>query len=196
MKHAILLAHPEPDSFNASVAGAYAHAIRARGHEAIVRDLYAIGFDPCLKANERPDRQEQVVAADVAAERALLSDADVFVLVYPVWFGSPPAILKGYIERVFNKGFAFEGFEVGQMRPLLTGRQLLSFTSSGSSNAWMDESGLRLSLRYVVDAYFSRIFGLEVLEHVHFPSISPGLDERWVLENLATVRSKAAELFA
>ena len=195
MKHAIILAHPEPDSFNASVANTYAQAVRVRGHEAIVRDLYAIGFDPCLKANERPDKPDQVVAPDVAAERALLADADVFVLIYPIWFGSTPAILKGYIERVFNQGFAFDGFQVGQMRPLLTGRRLLSFTSSGSTNAWLDEAGLRLSLRYVIDGYLSRIFGLELIEHVHFPSISPGLGERWVLENLALVRTKAAGHF-
>ena len=195
MKHAIILAHPEPDSFNASVANTYAQAVRVRGHEAIVRDLYAIGFDPCLKANERPDKPDQVVAPDVAAERALLADADVFVLIYPIWFGSTPAILKGYIERVFNQGFAFDQFATGQMRPLLGGRQLISFTSSGATNAWLDEAGVRLSLRYVVDGYLSKIFGLEIVEHVHFPSISPGLGERWVLENLATVRSKVAEHF-
>jgi NAD(P)H dehydrogenase (quinone) len=195
MKHAIILAHPEADSFNASVAKTYAQAIRLRGHDAIVRDLYAIGFDPCLKANERPDKPGQVIAPDVAAERALLADADVFVLIYPIWFGSTPAILKGYIERVFNQGFAFDQFETGQMRPLLAGRRLISFTSSGATNAWLDEAGLRLSLRYVVDGYLSRIFGLEVVEHVHFPSISPGLGERWVLENLATVRNKVAEHF-
>ena len=195
MKHAIILAHPEPDSFNASVAKTYAQAIRVRGHDAIVRDLYAIGFDPCLKANERPDKPGQVIAPDVAAERALIADADVFVLIYPIWFGSTPAILKGYIERVFNQGFAFDGFQVGQMRPLLTGRRLLSFTSSGATNAWLDEAGLRLSLRYVIDGYLSRIFGLELIEHIHFPSFSPGLDERWVLENLALVRAKAAEHF-
>lgn len=195
MKHAIILAHPEPNSFNGSVANTYAQAVRVRGHQAIVRDLYAIGFDPCLKANERPDKCEQSVAPDIAAERALLADVDVFVLVYPVWLGSAPAILKGYLERVFNQGFAFDGFEAGQMRPLLTDRRLLSFTSSGSTNAWMDETGLRMSLRYVIDGYLSKVFGLEVLDHVHFPSIAPGLDERWVLENLATVRTRVAELF-
>lgn len=195
MKHAIILAHPEPGSFNASVANTYAQAVRVRGHEATIRDLYAIGFDPCLKADERPDKPQQVVAPDVATERALLADADVFVLVYPIWLGSTPAILKGYLERVFNQGFAYEDFEVGQMRPLLTGRRLISFTSSGSTNAWLDEAGLRLSLRYVVDGYLSKVFGLDPVEHVHFPSISPGLDERWVLENLALVRSKVEEHF-
>lgn len=195
MKHAIILAHPEAGSFNASVAKAYAAAVAELGHTTVLRDLYAIGFDPCLKAGERPDKPGEAVAVDVARERELLSDADVFTLVYPVWFGGPPAILKGYIERVFNHGFAFENFEVGQMRGLLTGRKLMSFTSSGSTNAWMEENGVWMSLRYLIDNYLSKIFGLQVIDHVHFASISPGLDERWILENLAAVRSKVRTAF-
>lgn len=195
MHHAIILAHPDPGSFNASVARAYAEAVAELGHGVVLRDLYAMGFDPCLKVSERPDKPGEGVAADVAHERALLSDADVFTLIYPVWFGGPPAILKGYIERVFNHGFAFDSFEGGQMRGLLTGRRLMSFTSSGSTNAWMEENGVSMSLRYLIDSYLSKIFGLQIVEHVHFASIAPGLDKRWVLENLATVRTKVRTAF-
>lgn len=196
MKHAVILAHPERESFNASVAAAYAKAAEELGHTVVLRDLYAMGFDPCLKAGERPDKPSDTVAPDVARERAHLADADVFVLVYPVWFGAPPAIMKGYIDRVFNHGFAFEAFNVGQMRPLLTGRKLISCTSSGSTQAWMEENGVWLSMRWLFDSYLSKIFGLDVMEHVHFPSISPDLDERWVLENLTTVRTKVRQSFA
>ena len=52
MKHAVILAHPRPESFTASVAGAYVRAVRQLGHDVVVRDLYGIGFDPCLKAGE------------------------------------------------------------------------------------------------------------------------------------------------
>lgn len=195
MKHAIILAHPEAKSFNVSVADAYEAAVKALGHTVIRRDLYAMDFDPCLKGCERPDKTDFVIYPDVAAEHALLRDVDIFALVYPMWFGAPPAILKGYIERVFSRGFAFDTFKVGQMRPLLGGRKLISFTSSGSTNAWLEENGVWLSLRYLVDQYLSKIFGLEVVDHVHFPSISPDLDERWVLENLQTVKSKVRKWF-
>jgi NAD(P)H dehydrogenase (quinone) len=195
MKHAIILAHPERDSFNASVAKAYAQAVEALGHTVVLRDLYAIGFDPCLRAGERPDRPDGAVAPDIAQERALIGDADIFVLVYPIWFGAPPAMMKGYVERVFNHGFAFENFEAGRMRPLLSGRRLISFTSSGSTKAWMEENGLWLSLRHLFDSYISKLFGLEIVDHMHFPSISPGLDKRWILENLQTVRTKVRDMF-
>jgi NAD(P)H dehydrogenase (quinone) len=196
MKHAIILAHPSADSFAKSVADAYGEAVAALGHTSITRDLYRLAFDPCLKENERPDAAGYVVAADVARERAALADCDVFVLVYPIWFGTPPAMLKGYIERVFNEGFAFDSFDQGRSRPLLGGRKLISFTSSGSTKAWLEENGVWLSLRMIFDDYIAKLCGMTVADHVHFPSVSPGLDERWVLEHLETVRRKVSENFA
>lgn len=196
MKHAIILAHPSLDSFAASVAGAYADAVGAMGHTSITRDLYRLGFDPCLRESERPDAADYAVASDVAHEREALADCDVFVLVYPIWFGTPPAILKGYIDRVFNEGFAFESFHAGRSRPLLQGRRLISFTSSGATKAWLEENGVWLSLRTIFDDYIAKVCGMTVADHVHFASITPDLDERWVLEHLETVRGKARRHFA
>lgn len=196
MKHAIILAHPSAESFAGSVAAAYAEAVAALGHTTVTRDLYRLGFDPCLKEDERPDAADYQVAEDVARERAAIGDCEVFVLVYPIWFGTPPAILKGYIDRVFSAGFAFESFHQGRTRPLLGGRRLISFTSSGSTKAWLEESGVWISLRTIFDDYIAKVGGMTVADHVHFPSITPGLGERWVLENLEAVRGKARDLFA
>jgi len=195
MKHALIVSHPELSSFTRSMAHVYDKAARALGHETIFRDLYQIGFDPCLKAGERPDKLQDPVRDDVRRERELLADCDVFALFYPIWFGTPPAMLKGYIERVFNVGFAFERFKDGQMRPLLQGRKLISFTASGSSKAWLEETGVWLSLRALFDDYLAKIFGLEVVDHVHFSSIADGLEERWIMENLETVQRTVREGF-
>lgn len=196
MKHAIIVGHPEPRSFTASVGRVYAEAVEALGHTAVVRDLYALGFDPCLKASERPDMDEPTVAEDVRRERDAIGDCDVFVFVYPIWFGTPPAILKGYVERVFNLGFAFEGFKGGRSQPMLSGRRLISFTSSGATRAWLEESGVWVSLRAIFDDYIARVCGLQVIDHVHFPSVSPTIEDRWVSENLETVRGKVKTHFA
>lgn len=190
MKHAIIVGHPDAQSFNVSVANAYAEAAAELGHETVLRDLYRIGFDPCLKATERPDAPNFTIADDVRIEQDLLTDCDVFVLVYPIWLGAPPAILKGYIERVFNHGFAFDAFHAGRAQPLLTGKKMISFTSSGSTRAWLEENGVWESLRTIFDDYVAKGCGLEVVDHHHFPSVNPGLGERWVIENLATVRGK------
>src|SRR5215471_4143364 len=101
MKHAVVFAHPNPQSLTAAVGHAYAQGARDLGHAVVVRDLYRLGFDPCLKAEETPGPRGVRFGRDVEEERALLSDADVFAFIYPLWFNAPPAMLKGYVDRVF-----------------------------------------------------------------------------------------------
>ena len=100
MKHAVILAHPARKSLNAAIARTYAEAVKRLGHEVVVRNLYAMRFDPWLKASEIPGPRAPVFRSDVLREREGLADVDVFVLVYPLWFNAPLAILKGYIDRV------------------------------------------------------------------------------------------------
>jgi NAD(P)H dehydrogenase (quinone) len=102
MKHAVIAAHPDPNSFTLSLARIWCDAAAAKGHDAQLRDLYAMGFDPLLKSFEIAGRKGFTPGEDVKAERAALGDVDVFVFVYPFWINTPPAILKGYIERVFG----------------------------------------------------------------------------------------------
>ena len=100
VKHAVIACHPEHRSFTLSVAERYAKTVRGHGHEAVVRDLYRLRFNLVLRARER----RGVPAPDVNREWGALGKPDVFVLVYPIWFGAPPAMLKGYIDRVFGAG--------------------------------------------------------------------------------------------
>src|SRR4051794_654314 len=107
MKHAVIIAHPAPRSLACAVGETYADAVTALGHTVVVRDLYRMGFDPCLKADEIPKASGVQFGADVLAERQLLADVDVFAFVYPFWFNAPPAMLKGYVDRVFSAGFGY-----------------------------------------------------------------------------------------
>ena len=85
MKHAVIVAHPSVQSFNLTMARAYESAARALGQTVIVRDLYRLGFHPCLAADELPSADGFHPGADVVSERALLADVDVFCFVYPLW---------------------------------------------------------------------------------------------------------------
>lgn len=174
MKHAVILAHPSHHSFNAAVAGAYADAVRGQGHEVLMRDLYAMRFDPCLKAPEIPGPKAPVFRADVKRERAMLEDVDVFALIYPIWFNAPPAILKGYIDRVFSMGFGFEPV-FGGTEPRLKGRKLISFTTSGSPDFWMRDTGALEGLKRLFDAHLEGMCGLSSVEHLHFGGMVEGL---------------------
>lgn len=195
MKHVVIFAHPKADSFTAAVAETYAEAARGLGHEAVVRDLYRMGFDPCLKAEEIPTPEGFNVAPDVAAERDVLDDADVFAFVYPFWFNAPPAILKGYVDRVFGMGFGFEP-AAGGTQALLDGRRLISFTSSGAPEDWVRDTGAMAALTTLFDNHLAGVCGLTVVDHIHVGGIVPGLTPEWMAQILENVRATVRRCFA
>jgi len=80
MQHALIVAHPNPRSFVASLAMAYGEAVEGLGQKTIMRDLYGMSFDPCLKADEIPTSAGFAPRADVVGERVILRDIDVFAL--------------------------------------------------------------------------------------------------------------------
>ena len=190
-KHVVILCHPDVDSFNMAVARRYCDAVKKIGHRVVLRDLYRIGFDPVLKSRERPTSEDFQLAPDVAAEIDLISGADVFVLVYPIWFGTPPAMMKGYVERVLGAGFPWGAVRQRLPHPMLADRRLLSFTSSGTSKQWLEEQGAWLSLRKLFDGYLMRAFSLASADHVHFASIVEGMAERVLNEHLQKVEEAA-----
>jgi len=195
-RHAVILCHPAATSFNAAVAERYCETARANGHEVVLRDLYRIGFDPVLKASERPTAPDFHMEEDVAAEIAAIGGADIFVLVYPLWFGTPPAMLKGYVERVLGSGFSHDAVRRRDRHPMLTGKRLLSLTTSGTAKPWLQEQGAWMSLHNVFDMYLARAFSMHDPEHVHFGSIVPGLKERFVDEFLFQVETEARRVCA
>ena len=186
MKHAIIIAHPKLESFTASVAQAYARACDAKGHALTVRDLYRMGFDPCLKPSELPFEPSFRPGSDVAAERTILQDCDVFAFFYPLWLNAPPAILKGYLERVFGYGFAY-GAGGRSYNPLLAGRKLISFSSSGAPLDWLEQTGSLGAVRTLFDQYFAKLCGMTVLDHVHVGNVTPGASAYFVQARLEDV---------
>jgi hypothetical protein len=97
VQHFLILGHPDPRSFNHAIAARYAEIVQTNYQSVVVRDLYAIGFDPLLKDIERPQCRPGFYSHDVMIEIDLIERSDV-TFVYPLWFGTPPAIIKGYID--------------------------------------------------------------------------------------------------
>jgi putative NADPH-quinone reductase len=122
MKILVVLAHPDPGSLNHALAGAAAEAARRAGHEVTVHDLYAERFDPILPAPEIP--KGAPLPPWLERHCADLAAADGIVVVHPNWWGQPPAILTGWIDRVVRPGVAYafeegdggEGVPVGLLR--------------------------------------------------------------------------------
>ena len=169
--HAVILCHPDPDSFNAAVAKTYCEAVSAYFHKAILRDLYSLKFDPVLKANEQPSALEFVPMDDVATELDVISNADVIVIVYPIWFGTPPAMLKGYVERVLGAGFGHRLMRERGGGSVAAGKHLVSITTSGNSSQWLESQGAMVSLHNVFDNYLANAFSMASHEHLHLSGI-------------------------
>jgi NAD(P)H dehydrogenase (quinone) len=192
IKHAVIVCHPAEDSFTMSLANRYVETVRGQGHEAVVRDLYRLRFDPVLRDEER----RGAPAEDVAREWAALGKPDVYVLVYPIWFGTPPAMLKGYIDRVFGAGRTLGMGGDSVSAGLLSGAHLVSLTSSGSMRAWLSEKGVLGSLRTVFDRYLSEVFGFADTARYHFDGVGPEMEEKDVRFHLAEAEKAAKEVMA
>jgi NAD(P)H dehydrogenase (quinone) len=194
MQHALIVAHPNPRSFVASLALAYGEAVGGLGQKTIMRDLYGMSFDPCLKADEIPTSAGFAPRADVVGERVILREIDVFALFYPFWLNAPPAMLKGYLDRVFGMGFAY-GKGRGGNEPLLRGRKLISFTTSGAPTEWVMKTGALEAVRALFDEHVAAVCGLQVIEHMHFGGIVPGIRGDVVARHQQAVRDLVARQF-
>ena len=152
MQAHIVLAHPEPKSFNAHLASVARTALEARGWSVSTTDLYGVGFDPCERAEhyrprlnaERFDVQaEQRHASDsgaipdaVTREIENLDRADLLILQYPMWWHLPPAILKGWIDRVFIYGEVYTSKKRFENGRLVGKRAMLSVTVGTSPETY------------------------------------------------------------
>jgi len=195
MKHAVIVAHPSQNSFNLAVANAYCEAVRQRGHTPILRNLYRMGFDPRLQDGEIPRPGGFKPGEDVVAERAVIADADVFAFIYPLWFYAPPAILKGYIDRVFGMGFGYGPIQGGGNTQRLRGRQMISFSTSGAPTDWLKQEGAWSAIHNLFDGHFAAVCGLTCLDHVHFGETVPNLRADVVEARLAKVGETVGRLF-
>jgi len=100
------LAHPNSQSFNHAIAQATVAELRQNGHQVFYHDLYAEKFNPILPADEIP--QEASVPEELEAHCREMSGADGVIIVHPNWWGQPPAILKGWVDRVIRPGIAYQ----------------------------------------------------------------------------------------
>lgn len=189
-RHLVVFTHPGTDSFGHRIVEAYRAAVEAEGQEVVVRDLYALGFDPVLRDAERPPLQA-APADDVQAELDLLASASALVLVYPIWFGLPPAMLKGYVDRVLGSDYTLGDLQDRRGQQVLQGKPLLSFSTSGASFAWLDRNEQVLSLRKIFDAYLWQGFGMMRSEHVRLDEVTSAMTATDAEAKLAEVAAAA-----
>lgn len=148
----VVLAHPRSDSLTAAMAARAHDHLAATGHSVDLLDLFAEGFDPLLRPEDEPDWDDptKTYSPEVRAHMARIAAADVIVVVFPVWWYALPAIAKGWVDRVWNRGFAYEPSTLAGKRMYwigLAGASADHFAAEGLDTA------LDLQLRVGISKY-------------------------------------------
>jgi len=105
----VILAHPDKNSLNHAIAATAVKTLERNGHTVWFHDLYGEGFDAIMPAGEFP--RDASLPVDIERHCRELSEAEGIVIVHPNWWGQPPAILKGWVDRVFRPDMAYEFLE-------------------------------------------------------------------------------------
>ncbi|HEY6458125.1 MAG TPA: NAD(P)H-dependent oxidoreductase [Steroidobacteraceae bacterium] len=196
MKHLIVVAHPLEDSVTMKLARAYALELSNLGHDCVMHDLYRLGFDPVMGAVElEPLSKGQPAPGDVREAQAAVAACDVLTALYPLWWASMPAMMKGYIDRVFARGFAYEA-NAGATRGLLAGRRCVLVTLSGSPLSLLHANGEWKAIELLQDLHIFRSSGFEMLEHLHFDLVEPPNPRSVIAAHIDRVRDCARRHFA
>lgn len=150
----VVYCHPNPDSFVSAACARALDGLRSSGHDVRLTDLYADEFEPAMAADERRTHKEPRAQPELQVYTDDLAWAEALVFVYPTWWGGQPAMLKGWIDRVFVAGVAWT-MDEGDSAPtplLRNVRRIVAVTTHGSPkwiNALEGESGKRTLFRAI-----------------------------------------------
>jgi NAD(P)H dehydrogenase (quinone) len=195
-KHLIVVAHPVEDSFTMSLARNYVGELVRAGHDVRVHDLYRMGFNPVLSERELIDGKDaHVRMVDVVAAQEDVIEADVVTAVYPLWWMAMPAMMKGYVDRIFSRGFAYE-LRQGKVHGLLSGRRAAAITVSGAPLAVLVQDGRWQTMQLLQDTHIFRAAGFDFVGHLHFDEVGPALAPAAAATDFARVREFVRAHFA
>lgn len=172
MQVLIVYAHPNPQSFNHAIVEAFSKGLTEAGHTYEVADLYAINFNPCLSGGDFAQLMEGKTPDDIRVQQEKISQADALVFIHPIWWTAPPAILKGWVDRVLSMGFAYildekDGHPIG----LLKNQKVLIINTAGGTEEEAKTFGSTDALKKVEGELRFPLCGITNIEHVIFYNV-------------------------
>jgi NAD(P)H dehydrogenase (quinone) len=172
MKVLVICAHPNPKSFNHAILESFTAGLTEGGHEYEIIDLYDAGFNPCLSMADLQKVMQGGASDDVKIQQEKIAQAEGLCIIHPIWWTGAPAILKGWIDRVFSLGFAYNfDRETGAPMGLLKLNKGIVFNTAGGSKEDLERVGLPATIRAAeVDGVFG-FCGVQDVKHVIFYSV-------------------------
>jgi NAD(P)H dehydrogenase (quinone) len=213
MKVLYIFAHPEPKSFNAAMKDTALAALKEKGHEVKLSDLYEMEFNPVLKASDFPERKnldffnpflEAIKASktgafspDIKEEMEKVKWADLLIFQFPIYFTAMPAIMKGWIDRVLAPGFGFNpvtnsAYDTG----LFKGKSAMLAFTTGAPKEMYSEGGAHGDIHKHLESVTHCVF--EYMGMNVFPSFivfeASAMKQERGAEELEKYRQRISEL--
>lgn len=194
MTHLIISAHPSDKSFSNYLAQSLSKQYRLLGWQVVWRNLYEKDFSPVLSPDDLGALKSGRVPTDIEDEQKLIQKADLISVIYPLWWASFPAVLKGYIDRVLANGFAFN-YGKGGAVGLLTDKRVILHTTMGNTVEEYAEKGLIEAFRTIQGQEVFGFCGMEIIGHHFYPQITLA-DEKQREHYLQKALNSYPEIFA
>lgn len=181
-------AHPSSKSFNRAILDTVVDEASAKGHSCDIRDLYAESFNPVLTEADFEQFNRGRTPDDIKAMQDAVKAADVVAFIHPLWWFGPPAILKGWVDRVCSYGFAYAHDSKG-VKPLLAGKKAVIINTAGAAEGpSYDDTGYRDAIIKLNDLAIYQFVGLDIVLHRMFFEV-PSVSDEERREMLDIVRS-------
>ena len=176
MKILIVYSHPNPASFNYAIKEASEKELEQLGHDVKVRDLYQLGFNPVLSGGDFEGIHSGNTLTEIKEEQDYVDWADALIFIHPVWWTGLPAMVKGYIDRIFSFGFAYT-YEDGMPKGLLDGKKVFIINTTGAPFEYYHDNGMHDVLKRTSDEGIYEFCAMEVIDHVFYGAVPAVTDE-------------------
>lgn len=171
MNHLIISAHPSEKSFSNYLADILDTKSKAHGWNSFWHNLYKSDFKPVLSSSDLQLLKNGETPLDIYSEQQKIVKADIISIIYPLWWASFPAVLKGYIDRVLTNGFAYTYVNNGATG-LLTDKKVIIHTTMGNTVEEYEQKGLIEAFKRSQGEEVFGFCGMEILMHNFYPQIT------------------------
>ncbi len=170
MNQLIILCNPKEDSFCEALAHRAEKTSKKKGIQTILHNIYKIKFNPVLSSEDLLAFEKKNFPIDIKKEHELITWADILTFIFPIYWAGMPALMKGYIERVICKNFAYCYTDYG-IKGLLTNKKAILLNPFGNTNEYYEVSDMFKALNRTIDKGIFQFCGIKILDHRYFGSI-------------------------
>ena len=178
MKVLIVFTHPNSNSFNHALLEKMSAGLKQSGHEVRIKNLYQENFDPVLSSDDLSQLHNGSIPTRIAAEQEQLLWAEGLIFIYPLWWFTPPAMLKGWFDVVLSNGVAFKYSDKGA-EGLLKHKKAIVMITAGANENWFEQNdALKISYRPITDGTLAFCGVKDVSHKIYYDIINRTDEER------------------